>query len=117
MHTQIRNFNEWASAVYENKTFKEEPNTYFFDKGDADPRSLFECLLSSIDSSVNEALETMDFDFNEVDKCLVEGIVDSVKAGNDEPINEVFKFVKKSIDLLLLCYSRQCSIGSINTRY
>jgi hypothetical protein len=96
-NTQIRKFNEWASSVYENRSLQDETLVSFFDKGDADPRSLFECLLSSVNNSVNEALESLEFDFNEVDSWLAVGIAESLRSESEEPINEVFNSIKKSI--------------------
>lgn len=94
---KVRNFAEWATVVYEGKNPTESSNFYFYDKGDSDPRSLFECLIGSVDSSVNEALEKLDFDFCEADRVLVSSIAETLRTGNEEPLNEMFDSVKKAI--------------------
>jgi hypothetical protein len=92
-----KKFNEWASQVYENRQINTPDVTSYFDKGDSDPRTLFECILSSIDNNINESLESMDFDFVQIDSMLNYSIVESVKSNNEDALNEVFDFVKKSI--------------------
>ena len=96
---KVRNFNEWASDVYEGKKLSAQPeiSTYFYDKGEADPRSLFECMISSVDNSINEALDTIEFNFYEADRAFSAAIAESLKAGNDEAVNEMFDSVKKAI--------------------
>lgn len=93
----LKAFDEWASAVYENKHYTLETSNEFFNQGDADPRSIFECLLSSIDENLNESLTTLDFDFNEIDSCLVEGITDAINFGDNEILDEAFDFIKTRI--------------------
>jgi hypothetical protein len=93
----LKAFDEWASAVYENKHYTLEASNEFFNQGDADPRSIFECLIFSIDENLNESLTTLEFDFNEIDTCLVEGITDSINFGNDEVLDEAFDFIKTRV--------------------
>lgn len=93
----FKKFNEWSSQVYENRSFTEEKNVSYFEKGDADPRTLFECLLDSVDRNLNESLDSQEFDYVEIDNVLILSILESYTAGNDEPLNEVFDFVKKRI--------------------
>jgi len=92
-----KKFNEWASQVYENKQYSETVEISYFDKGDSDPRTLFECILASIDNNINESLDSMDFDFVQIDSMLNYSIVESINGNNEDALNEVFDFVKKSI--------------------
>jgi hypothetical protein len=92
-----KKFNEWASQVYENTQYNESAEISYFDKGDSDPRTLFECILASVDSNINESLESMDFDFVQIDSILNYSIVESINNNNEDALNEVFDFVKKSI--------------------
>ena len=93
----LKAFDEWASTVYENKHYTLEPINEFFNQGDADPRSIFEFLLSSIDENLNESLTTLEFDFNEIDSYLVEGITDSINFGDNEILDEAFDFIKARV--------------------
>lgn len=95
-----KKFDEWASQVYENRQTASETISYF-DKGDSDPRTLFECILASIDNSVNESLGTMDFDFVQIDSLLNYAVIESINNKNEDTLNEVFDFVKKSITTAL----------------
>lgn len=96
-----KKFEEWASEVYENRQSNETVEISYFDKGDSDPRSLFECILASIDSNINESLETMDFDFVQIDSMLNYAVIESINNNNEDTLNEVFDFVKKSITTAL----------------
>lgn len=96
-----KKFNEWASEVYENRQHDESTIESYFDKGDSDPRSLFECILSSIDSNINESLDSLDFDFVQVDSLLNYAVIESINNSNEDALNEVFDFVKKSITTAL----------------
>jgi hypothetical protein len=71
-----KKFNEWASEVYENKQHTEAVLESYFDKGDSDPRSLFECILSSIDNNINESLDSLDFDFVQIDSLLNYAVIE-----------------------------------------
>ena len=93
----LKAFDEWASAVYENKHYTLEPSNEFFNQGDADPRSIFEFLLSTIDENLNESLTTLEFDFNEIDSYLVEGITDAINFGDNEILDEAFDFIKTRV--------------------
>jgi hypothetical protein len=93
----FKKFDEWASQVYESKSHTEEKYDSYFDKGDADPRSLFECILDTVDKQLNESLDSQEFNYMQIDNMLISAMVESYESGNEDILNEVFDFVKKRI--------------------
>ena len=97
----VKNFNDWSMYVYEGVSYPSIDETYFYDKGKAESRSFFECMIASVDESANEALTIAKFDYSLFESSLITAITESINNENEDALNEVFGFIQKGVQSAL----------------